>query len=86
MAMTAGTKLGAYELGGLLGAGGMVEGGGAAKVFRVDTTTGKMDFWKAFGTNLPGGVGTPHLPDDTTAYAYGYTQAQTEAYVVKGLK
>jgi eukaryotic-like serine/threonine-protein kinase len=61
-------------------------GGGAAKVYRVDTTTGKMEFWKAFGANLPGGVGTPQLPNDPTAYVYGYTQAQSEAYVVKGLK
>ena len=61
-------------------------GGGAAKVYRVDATTGKMEFWKAFGANLPGGVGTPQLPNDPTAYVYGYTQAQSEAYVVKGLR
>jgi hypothetical protein len=45
-----------------------------------------MELWKAFGANLPGGVGTPQLPNDPTAYVYGYTQAQSEAYVVKGLK
>jgi WD40 repeat protein len=60
--------------------------GGAAKIFRVDTTTGKIEFWKAFGANVPGGVGTPQLPNDPTAYAFGYTQVQSEAYVVKGLK
>jgi serine/threonine protein kinase len=57
-----------------------------ARIFRVNIATGKMDFWKEFGSNLPGGAGNPHFPKDPSAYAYSYTQTQTEAYVVTGLK
>ncbi|HEX3352093.1 MAG TPA: protein kinase [Terriglobales bacterium] len=62
---------------------------GAAKVYRVDPTTGKMDYWKTFGENLPAGVasvGGPHFSADGSAYAYVYSQVLSQAYVVKGLK
>jgi len=60
-----------------------------AKVYRVNIATGKMDFWKEFGTNLPtgtSGVSPPHFSSGNPAYAYGYSQVLSEAYVVKGLK
>ncbi|MGH9536980.1 MAG: protein kinase domain-containing protein [Terriglobales bacterium] len=62
---------------------------GAAKVYRVDPTTGKMEYWKTFGENLPAGVasvGGPHFSADGSAYAYVYSQVLSQAYVVKGLK
>jgi len=62
---------------------------GAAKVYRVNTVTGKMDFWKTFGADLPaggGGAGGPRFSRDGSAYAYVYDQVLTEAYVVRGLK
>jgi Tol biopolymer transport system component len=60
-----------------------------AKVYRVNITTGKMDFWKEFGANLPTGatsVSPPYFSPDGKAYAYGYTQALSDVYTVKGLK
>jgi Tol biopolymer transport system component len=60
-----------------------------AKAYRVNATTGKMEFWKEFGTNLPSGdtsVGPPHFSDDGSAYAYVYVQVLSQAYTVKGLK
>jgi eukaryotic-like serine/threonine-protein kinase len=62
---------------------------GAAKVYRVNVTTGKMEFWKVFGENLPAGVssvGGPRFSSDGNAYAYVYSQVLSQAYVVKGLK
>ena len=50
---------------------------GAAKVFRVNAVTGKMDFWKTFGENLPAGVagvGGPRFSSDGSSYAYVYSQ------------
>jgi len=61
----------------------------AAKVYRVNIATGKMEFWKEFGTNLPTGlafVGPPQFSSNNGAYAYVYSQVLSEAYVVKGLK
>lgn len=61
----------------------------AAKVYRVNIATGKMEFWKEFGTNLPTGlafVGSPRFSSNNGAYAYVYSQVLSEAYVVKGLK
>ena len=48
-----------------------------------------MELWKTFGTGSRvgvTGVGGPRLSSDGTAYAYVYSQALSEAYVVKGLK
>ena len=59
------------------------------KVYRLNIATGKMEFWKEFGTNLPAGtygVFTPRFSSGTSAYAYVYSQRLSEAYVVKGLK
>ncbi len=60
-----------------------------AAVYRVNTATGKMDLWKTFGTGSRVGltaVSGPRLSSDGKAYAYIYSQALSEAYVVKGLK
>ena len=62
---------------------------GAAKVYRVNAATGKMEFWKTFGADLPAGVasvGGPRFSTDGSAYAYVYSQVLSQAYVVKGLK
>jgi eukaryotic-like serine/threonine-protein kinase len=62
---------------------------GVAKVYRVNVTTGKMEFWKTFGEELKAGVssvGGPRFSGDGNAYAYVYVQALSQAYVVKGLK
>jgi eukaryotic-like serine/threonine-protein kinase len=60
-----------------------------AKVYRVNTTTGKMDLWRTFGAEVAAGVTAvagPHLSSDGTAYAYVYVRVLSEAYVVTGLK
>jgi Tol biopolymer transport system component len=63
----------------------------STKVYRVDVASGKQEFWKEFGINLPAGtagagVGLPRFSADGSAYAYVYSQVLSEAYVVKGLK
>jgi eukaryotic-like serine/threonine-protein kinase len=61
----------------------------AAKVYKLNTTTGKKEFWKTFGADAAsgfGGVGGPHLSRDGAAYAYVYDRVLSEAYVVTGLK
>jgi eukaryotic-like serine/threonine-protein kinase len=60
-----------------------------AKVYKLNITTGKKEFWKTFGADAAsgfGGVGGPHLSKDGTAYAYVYDRVLSEAYVVTGLK
>ena len=60
-----------------------------AKVYRVNTQTGKMDLWKTFGGEAGAGVtstGAPHFSSDGKAYAYVYVRTLSEAYVVTGLK
>jgi eukaryotic-like serine/threonine-protein kinase len=59
-----------------------------AKVYRVNLTTGKMEFWKTFGEGLPAGsyAGAPNFSSEGSAYAYVYNQILSEAYVVKGLR
>jgi eukaryotic-like serine/threonine-protein kinase len=60
-----------------------------AQVYRVNIATGKMEFWKEFGTSLPtgtAGVSSPEFSFGNRAYAYVYSQVLSEAYVVKGLK
>ena len=62
---------------------------GVARTYRVNVVSGKMDFWKTFGADLPAGgagVGGPRFSSDGNAYAYVYDQVLSEAYVVKGLK
>jgi hypothetical protein len=62
---------------------------GAARVNRVNINTGKMEYWRTFGENLPAGVasvGGPHFSSDGNAYAYVYSQVLSQAYVVKGLR
>jgi Tol biopolymer transport system component len=60
-----------------------------AKVYRVNVETGKMEYWKTFGGDIPvggTGVGGPRFSSDGSAYAYTYSQALSVAYVVRGLK
>jgi Tol biopolymer transport system component len=60
-----------------------------ATVYRLNIATGKMGLWKTFGAGMAvgvTGVGGPRLSSDGSAYAYVYSQALSEAYVVKGLK
>jgi hypothetical protein len=60
----------------------------AVRLYRVDVATGKMEFWKTFGTELGAGARAtaPHFSSDGGAYAYLYFQDLTVAYVVRGLK
>jgi eukaryotic-like serine/threonine-protein kinase len=57
------------------------------KVYRVNVNTGKIDFWKSFGQGTAAGssAGALVFSADGSAYAYGYQQILSEAYVVKGL-
>jgi len=60
-----------------------------AKVYKVDTASGKMEPWKNFGAGVGAGVsgtGAPHFSSDGAAYAYVYSQILSNAYVVTGLK
>jgi eukaryotic-like serine/threonine-protein kinase len=60
-----------------------------AKVYRVNTATGKMELWKTFGEAMAAGVGdisAPRFSSDTTAYAYVYARTLSQAFVVTGLK
>jgi Tol biopolymer transport system component len=60
----------------------------AARLYRVDVASGKMEFWKAFGTELGAGISAraPSFSSDGSSYAYLYFQDITVAYVVRGLK
>lgn len=59
-----------------------------AKVYKVNTISGKADFWKEFGTGLSGGVSgvvAPVFSRDGSAYAYVYVRLLSQAYVARGL-
>jgi eukaryotic-like serine/threonine-protein kinase len=61
----------------------------SVKLLKVNTTTGKTEFWKEFGSGLSGGisgVAPPHFSSDGSAYAYVYVRTLSQAYVAKGLK
>jgi len=59
-----------------------------AKVYQVNTVTGKMQLWRTFGAEAAGvsSVGAPRFSSDGTAYAYIYVRVLSQAYVVTGLK
>ncbi len=60
-----------------------------AKVYLVNVTTGKMDYFKTFGEHIGSGITAVSGPDysaDGKAYVYIYVQLLSEAFVVKGLK
>jgi len=59
-----------------------------AKLYQVNTVTGKMEPWRSFGSELSGAtsVSPPHFSHDGTAYAYLYVRLISEAYVVDGLR
>lgn len=59
------------------------------KIYKLNTVTGKMEFWKEFGGVLSGGISgiaPPHFSRDGSAYAYVYVRLLSQAYVAKGLK
>ena len=59
------------------------------KLYRVNATTGKMEFWKSFGGEAGAGLtgaGAPIFSSDGSVYAYGYGRILSEVYVVRGLK
>ena len=61
----------------------------AAKVYKVNIATGKMELWKTFGEDAAAGtrgIGALHLSSDGTAYAYAYSETLSQAYVATGLK
>lgn len=61
----------------------------SAKVYKLNTTTGRKEFWKEFGGGLSGGVSTvapPHFSLDGSAYSYLYVRVLSQAYVAKGLR
>jgi len=60
-----------------------------AKVYKLNTATGKAEFWKEFGSGLSGGVsdvGPPVFSRDGSAYCYVYVRLLSQAYVARGLK
>jgi Tol biopolymer transport system component len=60
-----------------------------AKVYRVNVSTGKMEYWKTYGDHIASGVTAvsgPQFSSDGGAYVYIYVQQLSEAFVVKGLK
>jgi WD40 repeat protein len=60
-----------------------------AKVYGVNTETGKMELWRTLGSEASAGVdsvGFPHFASGGTAYAYSYVRVLSEAYVVTGLQ
>jgi eukaryotic-like serine/threonine-protein kinase len=59
--------------------------GGAAKVYKVNLTTGKKDLWKTLGAESEFAI-VPFISADEKAYAYGYAYQTSDAYVVTGLK
>ena len=59
------------------------------KIYKLNTATGKMEFWKEFGGGLSGGISgiaPPRFSRDGSAYAYIYVRLLSQAYVAKGLK
>jgi WD40 repeat protein len=59
-----------------------------AKIYKVNTISGKMELWRTFGSASAGveNVGAPHFSADGNAYAYVYERVLSEAFVVTGLK
>jgi Tol biopolymer transport system component len=60
-----------------------------AKVYKVNTVTGKMDQWRTFGEDAGArfsSVSAPLFSSDGTAYVYRYGQLTSQAYLVTGLK
>jgi Tol biopolymer transport system component len=59
-----------------------------SKVFRLNIATGKMEFWREFGTALSGitSIAPVHISQDGSAYAYVYIRVLSQAYIAKGLK
>jgi Tol biopolymer transport system component len=61
-----------------------------ATIFKVNVTTGKMETYKTVGQNMTAagvmGTSAPRFSKDEKAYAYGYSQSISVAYVVRGLR
>ncbi len=65
------------------------QGAEASSVYRVNTTTGKMDLWKTVGEGLGAGassLGSSYLPGDGGAYVYLYDRTLSQIYTVRGLR
>jgi WD40 repeat protein len=63
--------------------------GKVAKVYKVNTVTGKIEPWRTFGEDAGArfsSVSAPLFSNDGTAYAYRYSQLTSQAYLVTGLK
>jgi hypothetical protein len=62
--------------------------GRLTQMYRVNPTTGKVDFWKTIGEGTPSSAmtGFPQFAAESSAYAYIYKLELCEAYVVRGLK
>ena len=61
----------------------------AAKVYRVNTVTGKMELWRTFGEGLSSGAVSPlgsYRSGEGGAYVYLYVQTLSQVYVVRGMK
>jgi serine/threonine protein kinase/Tol biopolymer transport system component len=60
-----------------------------AKVYKLNTVTGKAEFWREFGNGLSGGISSvvsPVFSRDGSAYCYIYVRLLSQAYVARGLK
>jgi eukaryotic-like serine/threonine-protein kinase len=61
--------------------------GSVAKIYKINTLTGKAEFWKTLGIDSSGIASDfVQISTDGSAYAYGYARVSSEAYLVTGLK
>ncbi len=65
-----------------------VEKGVPSRIFKLDPSTGRREFWKEF--MVPDAVGVhgilPVFTPDRKAQAYSYTRTLSDLYVIEGLK
>jgi Tol biopolymer transport system component len=60
-----------------------------SRIDKVNTETGKTEFWREFGTGLSAGIShvvAPRFSRDGSAYAYVYVRLLSQAYVARGLR
>jgi Tol biopolymer transport system component len=60
-----------------------------AMVYRLDTTTGNRDLWKAIGPQDPAGVrgvGKVLMTADASTYVYSYWRSLNELFLAEGIK
>jgi WD40 repeat protein len=56
------------------------------ELYEANVATGKMKPWKTFGAGGTGSIRLPVFSTDAAAYAYNYSHALSQAYVIKGLQ